>query len=53
MPTKRAMNSRTDAPAITEEMLALFARGLELQAEGHDSVVDKSPRHAEFIKIRK
>jgi hypothetical protein len=32
-------------------MLTLFARGCELQAQGHDSVDDKGPEHYEFVQI--
>jgi hypothetical protein len=38
---------------ITEEMLALFRRGCELQAAGRDDVDEDSAEHVEFIEIDK
>jgi hypothetical protein len=39
--------------AITEEIVGLFARGLELQAEGHDDTDDESTEHDEYRALDK
>ena len=51
MTTKRTPLSRPRKPVVTEEMLALFKRGCELQVAGHDNVDDESAEHVEFVKI--
>ena len=38
---------------VTPEMIVLFARGLQLCAEGHDDVDDDSAEHDEFRRIDK
>ncbi|WP_027556619.1 hypothetical protein [Bradyrhizobium sp. Cp5.3] len=38
---------------VTDEMVILFKRGLELQAAGHDDVDDNSPEADEFARIDK
>jgi hypothetical protein len=39
--------------AITDEMLSLFERGLQLVAAGHDDVDDDSAAHWEFVRLAK
>jgi hypothetical protein len=50
-PTEPTQRERL--PTVTAEMVTLFARGLQLAAEGHDDVSDHSEAHWEFVRLSK
>ena len=53
MPTKRTTISRDRKPTITRRDVHVISQGLDLLAEHHDDVDDRSPKHDEFREIDK
>jgi hypothetical protein len=51
--SKRTVLARPRREPITPEMIELFRRGRELQAEGYDDVDAKGPEADEFKRINK